>query len=264
MCSPGDSDQLVKLSDQLDIAGIANPYKKLLPKNSNTDTAKLLDLILELPELEAIRFAGGEPFIMPEVEQFLHRLVAHGRTNVSIEFVTNCTSAKPKLIELLEQFNHVELMCSIDGVGSTLEYQRYPAKWSVIENNFKRMYESKCNTRIVPCIGLLNANDLVNFFAWAEQYERSLITYNEIQEPSFLDFRLVPLEHRVFLKDVSKNSVAPSWDHYIDELQYQVREPTLEESNELKQYASAWDYRSTEKFLDRYPWANYIIEKANI
>jgi hypothetical protein len=260
MCNPNDSDQLVKLAHELPFD---NPLLHQLPAEESEDTKQLLELILQLPNLETIRFAGGEPFIMPEVEQFLYKLVAQGRTDINIEFVTNCTSAKPKVMALLEQFNHVELMCSIDGVEDTLEYQRYPAKWSTIENNFERMYNSKCNTRIVPCIGLLNYLDLDRFFAWAEQYPRSLITFNEIQEPSFLDFRLIPAAVRPKTFNPSIN-VSHNWHNFISNRMYETREPTQEECNLLKQYAQVWDYRCNEKFLNKYPWASYIIEKAKV
>jgi hypothetical protein len=258
MCSPHDSDQLVKLAHELPFD---NPLLNHLPKNNPEDIDKLLNLVLQLPNLEAIRFAGGEPFIMPEVEQFLYKLVEQQRTNINIEFVTNCTSAKPKVIALLEQFDSVELMCSIDGVADTLEYQRYPARWSTVENNFKRMYNSKCNTRIVPCIGLLNYLDLDRFFAWAAQYPHSLITFNEIQEPSFLDFRLIPVDLRPRTFKLS-NNVTDAWHNFVSNTMHQTRHPTQEECNLLKQYAQVWDYRCNEKFLDRYPWASYIIEKA--
>jgi hypothetical protein len=261
MCNPNDSDQLVKLAHELPFD---NPLLHQLPAQESEDTEQLLELILQLPNLETIRFAGGEPFIMPEVEQFLYKLVAQGRTDINIEFVTNCTSAKPKVIALLEQFDRVELMCSIDGVEDTLEYQRYPARWSTIENNFERMYNSKCNTRIVPCIGLLNYLDLNRFFAWAEQYPRSLITFNEIQEPSFLDFRLIPAAVRPKTFNLGNNVFTPSWFSFIDDKMHETREPTQEECNLLKQYTQVWDYRCNEKFLNRYPWASYIIEKAKV
>tara|TARA_R110000868_G_scaffold1415_4_gene11066 strand:+ start:5276 stop:6457 length:1182 start_codon:yes stop_codon:yes gene_type:complete len=273
MCHPGDSDQLVKLSLELTNKGISNPFSDILPKNKTEDTAKLMELILELPNLEAIRFAGGEPFIMPEVETFLYKLVELNKTDISIEFITNCTSAKPKIIELLEKFKHVDLMCSIDGVGDTLEYQRYPAKWETVENNFKRMYNSKCNTRIVPCIGLLNYLDLPRFMQWAEQFPKSLITYNEIQEPSFLDFRLIPISVRkefywkfaaYTLPPVRDGvfRVVPRWHNFQEELMYEYREPTEEECCQLYNYSKMWDYRCNEKFLDRYPWAEYMITRA--
>jgi sulfatase maturation enzyme AslB (radical SAM superfamily) len=263
MCYPTDSDQLVKLSRELTSLGISNPLEHQLPDNASEDISKLLDLVLQLPNLEAIRFAGGEPFIMPEVEQFLYKLVAQGRTNINIEFMTNCTSAKPKVIALLEQFDHVDLMCSIDAVEDTLEYQRYPARWKTIETNFKRMYNSKCNTRIVPCIGLLNYLDLDRFFAWAAQHPKSIVTFNEIQEPSFLNFRLIPSDIRPKTFNPGIN-VSHNWYNFISNKMHETREPTQDECNKLLAHSRMWDYRCNEKFLDRYPWASYIIEKAKV
>lgn len=265
MCHPSDSDQLVKLSQELTAQGISNPFEHQLPSSKIEDINKLLDLVLQLPNLEVIRFAGGEPFIMPEVEQFLYKLVAQNKTDLTVEFITNCTSAKPKVIALLEQFKRVELMCSIDGVEDTLEYQRYPARWSTIENNFKTMYNSSCNTRMVPCIGLLNYLDLNRFFAWAEQYPDSVISFNEIQEPSFLDFRLIPLELRKNFKlNFENNNVSNDWITFADSVMYETREPTPDECNQLLAYSNMWDYRCSEKFLNKYPWASYIIEKAKV
>lgn len=255
MCQPGDSDQLVKLAKELPFD---NPLLNQLPKNDPQDIDLLLDLILGLPNLEAIRFAGGEPFIMPEVENFIRRLVELGKTNIKIEFVTNCTSAKRDIIKLLEQFTHVELMCSIDGIKDTLEYQRYPAKWETIETNFKRLYNSKCNTRIVPTVGLLNYNGLPEFLNWARQFPDSLITFNEIQQPSFLDYRLIPLEYR--FKDIEiNNNLSPTWETFLNQTRFEYRLPTPADVKLLTEYIQVWDYRCKEKFLDRYRWAERII-----
>ena len=259
MCNPGDSDQLVKLANELPFD---NPLLHQLPKNNPEDIDKLLDLILELPNLEAIRFAGGEPFIMPEVEQFIEKLVSIGKTNINIEFITNCTSAKPKIITLLEQFKHVELMCSIDGIEDTIEYQRYPAKWTTIEANFKRLYNSKCSTRMVPCVGLLNYNGLQDFLNWAKQFPNSLITFNKIQEPSYLDYRLIPLEHRIKSLDISNNNVTPAWERFVSESMHEVRSPTAKEIQQFKEYVKIWDYRCNEKFLERYPYMQYMLTES--
>jgi sulfatase maturation enzyme AslB (radical SAM superfamily) len=258
MCHPGDSDQLTKLANELPFD---NPLLYQLPKDNIDNTDKLLNLILDLPNLEAIRFAGGEPFIMPEVEQFIEKLVSIGKTHINIEFITNCTSAKPKIISLLECFDHVELMCSIDGIKDTLEYQRYPAKWLTIESNFKRLYNSKCSTRIVPCVGLLNYNGLPDFFQWAQQFPDSLITFNEIQQPSYLDYRLIPLEHRIKNLDVSRNNITSAWIRFINESMHEFRIPTQTEVQQLKEYIKVWDYRCNEKFIERYPYMQHILQE---
>lgn len=265
MCSGGFSDQIVNLALELKYKGIDNDLLNHIPsKNVSVDTKKLLDLVLELPDLQTIRFAGGEPFIMPEVEEFLFKLVEKGKTDLEIEFITNCTSAKPRIIETLEKFRHVELMCSIDAIEDALEYQRYPAKWKTIEKNFIRMYNSKCTVSLTPCISMLTYHNMTDFFMWANKFPSARVSYNEVDYPSFLDFRLIPLDSRKhFLKTFTKiklGDVNENWKKFQQNTMYEHRLITNNERKLLKHYSQdIWDYRCNVKFLDAYPWANELL-----
>ena len=265
MCSGGFSDQIEKLSLELKNKGIHNDLLNSNPSSiTNVNVEKLLNLILELPDLSTIRFAGGEPFIMPEVEEFLFKLVELKKTNLTIEFITNCTSAKTRIIETLEKFKHVELMCSIDGIGDAFEYQRYPARWKTIEKNFIKMYNSKCKVGLTPCISMLNYHNMAEFFNWANQYPNARVSYNEVDYPTFLDFRLIPLSEReVFYKSFSNVNfldVNINWKKFQTTTMFEYRTPTDDERAKLKHYSEdIWDYRCSVKFLDAYPWAKEII-----
>tara|TARA_R110000772_G_scaffold256190_2_gene372638 strand:- start:10443 stop:11537 length:1095 start_codon:yes stop_codon:yes gene_type:complete len=181
MCNSNDSDQIAKIEG-----------KVIAP----TDTAGLLNLIYKLDTVESIRFAGGEPFIMPEVAEFLQRLVDDKKTYIKIEIITNCTSVNTSMVTLLEKFDNVDIMASIDSVGKWFEFQRYPARWNQIDRNFRKLYNSKFSIRIVPCIGNINLLGVDEFFSWANQFPNALVTFNEIFEPSYLNFRYVPLNLR--------------------------------------------------------------------
>lgn len=267
MCSGGFSDQLVNLAHELKSNGTDNDLLNYIPSHpSNVDVKKLLDLVLELPNLKTLRFAGGEPFIMPEVEEFLFKLVERGKTNIDIEFITNCTSAKTRIIETLEKFKQVELMCSIDAIEDALEYQRYPSKWKTIERNFIKMYNSKCIVGLTPCISMLTYHNMTDFFNWANQYPKARVSYNEVDYPTFLDFRLIPLAAREdFYKTFSKVQFADvndNWKKFQKETMYEHRYPTDNERDKLKHYSNdIWDYRCAVKFLDAYPWARELIDE---
>jgi organic radical activating enzyme len=267
MCYGGASSQISNLALELKEKGIKT---HLLKSNAKTitGTENILNLILELPNLKILRFAGGEPFIMPEVEEFLYKLVERGKTDLEIEFITNCTSAKPKIIETLEKFRHVELACSIDTIGDELEYQRYPAKWKTIEKNFIRMYNSKCNVNITPCLTHLNLLSIDKFLNWSSQFEKSKVGYSEVDHPSFLNFRYVPLEVRKKLIDNLKNidlkNKNVNWHKFVDTFVYEYKEPSQNDCNLLKHYSEKiWDYKCNIKYLDMYPHMNYMIERAN-
>lgn len=265
MCSGGFSDQLVNLAYELKDAGIDNDLLKHIPSQSlEVDTKKLLDLVLELPDLQTLRFAGGEPFIMPEVEEFLYKLVEQGKTDLEIEFITNCTSAKTRILAALEKFKHVELMCSIDAVGAALEYQRYPARWETIERNFIRMYNSKCTVGLTPAISMLTYHNMTEFFNWTNKFPKARISYNEVDSPSFFDFRLIPLDVRQeFYNDFSKvkfGDVNNNWKKFQQSTMYEHRQISTGEQKQLQHYSKdIWDYRCNVKFLDAYPWAEALL-----
>jgi hypothetical protein len=263
MCSPSDSDQLHKLALELESKGIDSPLKYILPRSYNSDASELLKRVVELPNLKAIRLAGGEPFVMQEVEEFIFKLVELGKTDIEIEFITNCTSAKSRVIEQLEKFKRVLFLCSIDGVGDALEYQRYPAKWKSIENNFITLYNSKCDTRLVPCIGILNYLQLPEFFEWSNKFLNTRVMYNEIQEPEFFNFRYVPERARQEFYQkfatMKLNNADHKWTKFQSSTMYETATPSEAEIVLLKEYIKVWDYKCSRTFIQQYEWAKEII-----
>jgi len=268
MCYGGASDQIAKLANELHEQGIYNDLYNTAAVSTIADTRHLLNLVLEIPNLKILRFAGGEPFIMPEVEEFLFKLVERGKTNLDIEFITNCTSAKIKVLNLLEKFKHVELMCSIDGTASALEYQRYPARWNTIEKNFIAMYNTSCKVSLTPCLTHLNLLNMAEFISWSNQFPEARVSYNEVDYPTFLNFRFVPLEERKELinnfKNVNLKYSNINWTVFKDKLIYEYLEPTQQECNMLKHYSEdIWDYRCNVKYIQQYPYMKYMIEQAD-
>jgi sulfatase maturation enzyme AslB (radical SAM superfamily) len=243
MCSPSDSDQIAKI----------------LGKDYGTaDTTALLEQVFALPSLEAVRFAGGEPMIMPEVEQFLHRLVEAKRTNIHIELITNCTTVKPRMLEILNNFDHVDIMASIDGVGKWFEFQRAPARWSIVKRNFHLLYNSRCHVRLVPCIGNINLLGIVDFFQWANQYPNALVTFNEIFTPEYLNFRFVPMELRhntiKTFKTMRLENAVPGWTNFKERLIYEHVKPTEKQIQQLlDRNALVWGADQT-KMREFFPW----------
>jgi organic radical activating enzyme len=264
MCNPGSSSQINNIAIELDMLGIKNPLYIARPKQ--VDISNLINLVLELPNLKGIRFAGGEPFLMPEVEELLFKLVEKNKLDIEIEFMTNCTSAKTKVLQTLEKFKQVMLMCSIDGIEDTIEYQRYPVKWKTVENNFIKFYNTKCITKLVPCIGILNYLDLDRFFVWANQFVNTQVSYTEIDDLDFFNFRYIPFHERTkFYENFSKIPLINAddkWKKFQESVMYETLEPTQKHCNELYEHSKVWDFRCKEKFLDRYPYMSYMVERA--
>ena len=268
MCNPYDSSQLAQIAKRVDHADIQHPFYNKIPSSESLDNTTLLNLILQLPQLETVRLAGGEPFIMPEVEELLHTLVELNKTHLSIDIITNCTTVNSKMLALLTKFKRVDIKCSIDGVGDAFEYQRYPAKWRTVETNFVKLYNSTLNSVLLsPCVGLLNYLSLNELFEWSDNFPNTSVSYNEIYEPSCLNFRYIPQHVREpFYKKfaaIDLKNADPKWHQFQKHTMYEYAEPTQDDCNMLYQYTKkVWDLPGRIKFLDLYPWAEYMIAKA--
>lgn len=265
MCFPEDSDQIFNLIKELNNNGIDTPLDKYVPSQHNHNIDNLLNGIVKLPNLKTVRLACGEPFIMPEVDEFLSKLIESQKTDITIELVSNCTSVKTKILEKLEKFKTIFIGCSIDGVGDTLEYQRYPAKWKNIESNFIKLYNSKCIVSLTPCIGILNYLDLPRLFEWSKNFN-VWTAYNEITEPNFMNFRYIPQYARLdFYEKFSKmelHMVNPKWISFQKSIMYETLILEPNDCSLLKEYVNKiWDYKCNEKFINRYPWAEEFLNR---
>ena len=275
MCDVNSSDQIKNVVTKLKDQGISNHFTLQHElyvdfKNKN----KILELVLTLNDLEIIQFAGGEPFVMPEVEWFIDELITRDKTNVTIYFITNVTSVKPKLMEKLKKFKHVYFICSIDGIEETLEFQRYPAKWSTIEKNFRALHKLSTDNdnigiRVLPCITQLNLLGMPKFLEWLKQFDDISIGCNVLKDSSFLEYKLVPIKHRQEFIDIVQ-SMDISWLPEVDQPAYRKffnegcnleRNITDTEREYLTDFVKVWDMNPGLKTKDICPWIPELIVK---
>jgi sulfatase maturation enzyme AslB (radical SAM superfamily) len=96
----------------------------------------------QLPNLEALHFAGGEPLIIPEMVKVLELCVDSGYAGqIELSYNTNLTVIPDRLPELWPRFRSVTLICSVDGFGRVNDYIRYPSRWSDIDRNLHAVDE---------------------------------------------------------------------------------------------------------------------------
>ncbi|MFP5378888.1 MAG: twitch domain-containing radical SAM protein [Vicinamibacteria bacterium] len=92
------------------------------------------------PHVERLHFAGGEPLIIPEMFDFLARLVEGGRAGgITLSYNTNLSVLPPRVYDLWPHFDKVRLTVSLDGAGAVNEFIRFPSDWSVIAGHLDRI-----------------------------------------------------------------------------------------------------------------------------
>lgn len=269
ICNPMWSDQLGKSYKLAKDKGILNSVNQSFTEGTIKPSSEVMeDLIgfcLRTPSLKEIKFAGGEPFVMPEVEYFLNRMIQEGRNNLTVSFLTNTTTAKESTIELLKQFKKVIMQCSIDGIGEDIEFQRFPCKWSVIERNFRKFVDCGFEVSLTPCWSQLNALGVVDFLNWASEFDNVHVAYNEVSTPTYLDFKLIPLKYRTDVLNSLNTCKFPKRmhkDYYkiFDILKTEGRTITNEEKTALNDAVEIWNFNNNVKYQEQYPWAKDLLE----
>jgi hypothetical protein len=268
ICNPMWSDQLGKSYQLAKDNGIFNSLNQSFTEGTIKPSSEVMeDLIgfcLRTPSLKEIKFAGGEPFVMPEVEYFLNRMIQEGKTNLTVSFLTNTTTAKESTIELLKQFNKVIMQCSIDGIGEDIEFQRFPCKWTVIERNFRKFVDCGFEVSLTPCWSQLNALGVVDFLNWASEFDNVHVAYNEVTNPTYLDYKLIPLKYRTATIEAIKTCKFPKRMHkdyfkFFESLTTTERSITESERQALADAAAIWDYDNTNTYRTRYRWAEKLL-----
>ena len=268
ICNPMWSDQLGKSYQLAKDKGIFNSVNQSFTEGTIKPSSEVMeDLIgfcLRTPSLKEIKFAGGEPFVMPEVEYFLNRMVQEGRNNLIVSFLTNTTTAKESTIELLKQFKKVIMQCSIDGIGEDIEFQRFPCKWSVIERNFRKFVDCGFEVSLTPCWSQLNALGVVDFLNWASEFDNVHVAYNEVTNPTYLDYKLIPLKHRTATIEAIKNCKFPKRMHkdyfkFFESLTTEERSISELERQALADAVAIWNCDNNNTYRTRYSWAEELL-----
>lgn len=133
------------------------------------ETDFLINEILAEPEkISRLRFIGGEPLLIKEVQTMMRRLVETGAAGkIDLWTITNCAVKNDEYLELAQHFRSHALMLSLDGVGVVNEYIRYPSKWGVIDQNIETFLKLKnttiwANMTIQP-YNIFNIVDLIKY-----------------------------------------------------------------------------------------------------
>lgn len=129
------------------------------------------------PNLIHIDIPGGEPFLsgIKEQKDLLRHWIDSGQAaDVSIHYTTNVTVyPDDEWWKIWKHFKNVDIQLSLDGVGSKLEYIRYPAVWSDIYRNIERYIET-CNKHnnlqlsVSHTVSAYNVYYLDEFFTWCQ------------------------------------------------------------------------------------------------
>jgi MoaA/NifB/PqqE/SkfB family radical SAM enzyme len=218
--------------------GVIGEY--VLPDQRNLSWAESekfwQDMMVVLPKIEVLSFAGGEPTLNPIVHKILSYCVENGYDkNIIVFLSSNFTNLKDDFFKLMKGFKRFELIASIDGIDKVQEYLRFPSKWSTIKRNFElaKTHMQSNNTKLVTNITV----SILNIF-----YIRQLLDYIDSTD------RIEPKYHQ--------------WPYNINLLNMPFELQINWIPNELRKtiIADLEDYKHTSAVLRRFPGLKMKID----
>lgn len=130
-------------------------YKADMPRF--WDTERWWQQIDEIaPHLKFIYFTGGEPLLVPALEELLDRLIEKGYAkNIVIDFATNGSVYNKRLVEKFKQFRRIQFMISVDDTEQRHTLVRFPGNFDTLMKNIEAFYANGMEFNAFSgCIGL--------------------------------------------------------------------------------------------------------------
>jgi MoaA/NifB/PqqE/SkfB family radical SAM enzyme len=171
--------------------GKNSPWGNIVAEEFNWFREDLIDQLANIPTLKEVYLTGGEPFMVKGLDKFIDKL----DRNVQLRFNTNGTLTNNKLLNLLSEFNTVNLAFSIDGIGKVNDYIRYGSDWGTIENNLHVSATYGLNVSITPTIQIYNYPYIQQLWDYCDRY--NIPHYDTILiNPTHFDIKNMPISMR--------------------------------------------------------------------
>lgn len=210
-CTPQDSSRLAQQYLQLGI------LESAVPTNWTDDArlvGKFLDMLEASPKLKYMHFIGGETLITPAFAIILKKIVDLGRAHaVTIGFTTNLTIWDQDIVDLLCQFQDVNLNVSIETLDHVNDYVRWPSDINTVTAILHRWIELATRQGWLPTVRItptaLSIHRLKTVYEFALQHNLNVESCNFLYRPQFMRPTVLP--------QVLRNSIADDLDSWIQQ-----------------------------------------------
>lgn len=153
-----------------------------------------------LDKLDRLYFTGGEPTINKAHFKMLELVIERGLAGqVTLEYNSNMFATPPKLYELWKNFKHVDIGCSIDGMGDLAYYLRPPSRWDVLEKNLDALgYNENKNIigALSTTVSIFNIRQFPDICAWLRRKEytniRDVPSFHMLHYPDEYSVQILP------------------------------------------------------------------------
>lgn len=159
---------------------------------------------LDYPNLKAVSFRGGEPFLSLTNFDILEQILNHNNTQCFVSFVTNGSfDLTDRQKHTLSQFEKVNFCFSIDGIGPVFEYMRYPLRWNKILHNIKWAQDNNIEVSASYTLSNVNLWYHTQTTEWFQQQGINFLV-NMVDYPAYFQPTALPENIKSLIPDVAK------------------------------------------------------------
>ena len=220
-----------------------------------------------IKKVEVINFTGGETVMQPQVHSLMQYMVDNNiAANKTLFFLTNASSGPEELMDLYSHFRRIIYMCSIDGVGEVIEYQRRGAKWdTVAKNSLTLLHHPTISTVCNFVLTSMNALNVVDFVKWLDDNQiKNGITATSVYRENHLsvDSMPVPLRQRAIDRVLEVYDQYPAFQNFMDMILSNLRQANYNNTYHQKfcYHIKNEDKDSKKPFCSVVPeWEEYFI-----
>ena len=264
-CTPEYSS---KLGAELKKLGLVN-YKKPATNWSNDDAAvdQFVDMLAKSKKLAYLHFVGGEPLVIPGFKKILEKLVERGlNKTVSMGFTTNLTLWDESIIDLLSQYQEVNLGMSLECFDKINDYLRYPSKIDHVQDTLEKFLLASKNKNWLKCLRitptLFSVPHLVNIYEYAYSKNIGVESCNFLDEPAHMRMNVLPMDMRKPFADKIQQWIDSKNLPLTDNITINYRDPNLSQKGILEDAQSYVDYiRNAPEETHRLPDTVSYIKK---
>jgi MoaA/NifB/PqqE/SkfB family radical SAM enzyme len=175
-------------------------WARVLPSNN----AVLPEVLEHVPFMEQAYFAGGEPLITEEHYVILEEMIRQGKTDIKLKYNSNISNLRFKskdIVDLWSRFTQpIDMMASIDHIGTRAEYIRNGTTWSQVESNLLKLKSTNnINLKLNSVVSIFNYVTLADFIDYLldneilDRYAKvELFIYNMV-DPYHLAAQALPI-----------------------------------------------------------------------
>lgn len=162
---------------------------------------------------EFVHILGGETFLWPELPAIVDHYINNGTAkNLQIEFNTNGSIYPPFLEKAVGQFKMIEILISLDDVGTRFELQRGGAWVQVLENLtlFAALNRAAgINVRLAPTVNIQNVLYLDDVVDLAADLGFGIVWWDHLEKPWYLSIDHVTPAVKQRIRELYQNHAVP-------------------------------------------------------